>query len=64
MLFDIEYNHGVMNPITVEAENEDMARRLGLAAYRKNSTLMDNFDAKFIVKSVTPSNKPGYQMVV
>lgn len=64
MLFDIEYNHGVMNPITVEAENEDMARRLGLAAYRKNSTLMDNFDDKFIVKSVTPSVKSAYQKVV
>lgn len=63
MLFDIEYNHGLMNPITVEAENELEAMKLGLAAYRKNNTLMDNYDMKCVVKNAKLSRKSGYQSV-
>lgn len=64
MLFDIEFNHGLMNPIIVEAENELEARKLGLAAYRKNNTMLDNFDMKFVVKNATLSRKSGYQKVI
>lgn len=57
MLYDITYNYGLMNPVTVEAEDAIEAAKLGVAIYRKNSTIPDKFKAKFVIKSIVLSAK-------
>lgn len=47
--YEVTFNHGVHRTIIVEAESREDAIKLGLAEYRKNSTMIDNFSADFIV---------------
>ena len=55
-LWKVEFGYGLMNPIVVEADTEEDAKKEGLAESRKNSGFTDflnNWPVEVVVKHVT-----------
>lgn len=57
MQFKITFKHGLQNPVVIEANDIETARKLGLAHHRKNTGFVETVDKwpiEFVVDEVIP----------